>query len=174
MTGGNEDSGSQQNPGSASALRDASRNSDDTAASLLQGSTSVQGDSVRHGSPYISPALRSSLASPSSRESTPTHRHRVTVESLLRRPRSNPRTRTPMRYESPINPAAFHRDEASPERREGQRITVRPLAGAPVGTTIGARRVSRSVFFCRLLLIYAYLIVLLLLIRFVKYERGVQ
>jgi hypothetical protein len=74
-------------------------------------------------------------------ESTP--HARVTYESLARRPRSNPRTRTPMRYESPLNPDAFRRDQPSPERREGLRITVRPLAGAAVGMTLGGRRVSR-------------------------------
>jgi hypothetical protein len=75
---------------------------------------------ARSGSPFVSPA------------------------SLARRPRSNQRTRTPMRYESPVNPDAFRRDRPSPERREGQRITVRPLAGAAIGTTLGgrARRVS--------------------------------
>ena len=74
-------------------------------------------------------------------ESTP--QARVTYESLARRPRSNPRTRTPMRYESPLNPNAFRREQPSPERREGLRITVRPLAGAGVGTVLGGRRVSR-------------------------------
>jgi hypothetical protein len=94
-------------------------------------------ESRRGGSPYVSPALR-----PSSRESTP-NRHRVTIASLTRRPRSNPRTRTPMRYESPLDPEAFRRGEHSPQRIEAQRITVRPLAGAPVGSSLGARRVSR-------------------------------
>ena len=86
-------------------------------------------ESRRGGSPYVSPALR-----PSSRETTP-NRHRVTIASLTRRPRSNPRTRTPMRYESPLDPEAFRRGEHSPERIEAQRITVRPLAGleAPSG-----------------------------------------
>lgn len=72
-----------------------------------------------------------------------TSQARITYESLARRPRSNQRTRTPMRYESPLNPDAFRRDQPSPERREGLRITVRPLAGAAVGTTLGGRRVSR-------------------------------
>lgn len=119
------------------------RNGGSVEAVFMQGSTSGNEESTRHASPYLSPALRSSLlaASPNSRETTP-NRHRVTVESLLRRPRSNQRNRTPSRYESPLDPAAFRRDEPSPERVEGQRITVRPLAGAPVGTTLGARRVS--------------------------------
>jgi hypothetical protein len=70
---------------------------------------------ARSGSPFVSPA------------------------SLARRPRSNQRTRTPMRYESPLDPGAFRRDGPSPERREGQHITVRPLAGAAIGTTLGGR-----------------------------------
>ena len=59
---------------------------------------------------------------------------RLSYEELRDRPSSNPRTRTPMRYESPLNPNAF--------RTEGQRVTVRPLAGAAVGTTLVSRRVS--------------------------------
>lgn len=96
---------------------------------------------ARRASPYASPAVRSSLVN--SRESTPTQSRRVTIDSLLLRPRSNPRTRTPMRYESPLSPQAFRREDPSPERVEEQRRTVRPMAGAPlVGTTLGARRVS--------------------------------
>jgi hypothetical protein len=54
-----------------------------------------------------------------------------------------------MRYESPLNADAFRResleDEESP-RRESQRVTVRPLAGAVVGTTF---RVSNRVVLSR-------------------------
>jgi hypothetical protein len=70
----------------------------------------------------------------------------------LTRDGSNPRTRTPLRYESPLNPtdrnaaatSAAAAAVAVPLRTtmEGQRVTVRPLAGAAVGTTIGPRRVS--------------------------------
>lgn len=73
----------------------------------------------------------------------------------LTRDGSNPRTRTPLRYESPLNPPDRNATTATsttaaavvavaPLRttREGQRVTVRPLAGAAVGTTVGPRRVS--------------------------------
>ena len=76
----------------------------------------------------------------SSRENTPL---RITVESLTSRPRSNPRTRTPLRYESPLDPSEFRReslvyddDDTTPEAR---RITIRPLAGSAVGTVVTAR-----------------------------------
>lgn len=81
---------------------------------------------------------------PSSRESTPIQRV-VSYESLATRPRSNPRSRTPMRYESPLNADAFHRsaieNEEAETRPEGRRVTVRPLAGAAVGTALFTRRV---------------------------------
>lgn len=145
MTAGNEET--RQAAGGGNVIR--ADDDFDTVEVPLRGPTSGN-EEVRRGSPYVSPALRASLASPNSRESTP-NRHRVTIESLLRRPRSNPRSRTPMRYESPLSPNAFRRDEASPERTEGQRITVRPLAGATVGTTLGARRVSHVWGFLALL-----------------------
>jgi hypothetical protein len=62
---------------------------------------------------------------------------RVSYEELMDRPSSNPRTRTPMRYESPLNANAFR----PPNRIEGQRVTVRPLAGAAVGVSLPSRRV---------------------------------
>src|SRR3569832_1978069 len=34
----------------------------------------------------------------------------LTTEALSSRPRSNPRTRTPRRYESPLNPGEFRRE----------------------------------------------------------------
>jgi hypothetical protein len=76
----------------------------------------------------------------SSRENTPV---RVSIESLSRRPRSNPRSRTPMRYESPLDPGEFRReslvsDESSPAN-EGRRVTIRPLAGSAIGTTVTHR-----------------------------------
>ncbi|KAI2492343.1 actin [Fragilaria crotonensis] len=77
----------------------------------------------------------------------------------LTRDGSNPRTRTPLRYESPLNPpdrnattttsttaAAAAVVAVAPLRttREGQRVTVRPLAGAAVGTTVGPRRLQEA------------------------------
>jgi hypothetical protein len=86
---------------------------------------------LRRSSPSNYPVtrtLRLSEAEHSSRESTPLH---VTLEDLSMRPRSNPRSRTPMRLESPLNPNEFRReslgseDELTPTPR---RIAVRPLA----------------------------------------------
>ena len=57
------------------------------------------------------------------------------------RPRSNPRSRTPMRYESPLEPDAFTRRSPSPNNNNEdaalttRRITIRPMAGRAVGTT---------------------------------------
>lgn len=59
-----------------------------------------------------------------------------------RRPRSNPRSRTPMRYESPLDPDEFRRIRLQQEQQEGQneterpdarRITIRPNAGRAIG-----------------------------------------
>mmetsp|Transcript_1258 Transcript_1258/g.1916 ORF Transcript_1258/g.1916 Transcript_1258/m.1916 type:complete len:370 (-) Transcript_1258:2028-3137(-) len=60
----------------------------------------------------------------------------VYYEDLARRPRSNPRSRTPMRFESPLNANSFREVSPPAERREGQRISIRPLAGSAIGTSI--------------------------------------
>jgi hypothetical protein len=100
----------------------------------------------RRVSPLVMPTGR--ITNPAGSD-TPTAAS-LTYESLARRPRSNPRTRTPMRYESPLNANAFRRDNVSPEpsTREGQRVSLRPLAGAAIGTNLIARIVSkRSIFY---------------------------
>jgi hypothetical protein len=76
----------------------------------------------------------------------------LTAESLSNRPRSNPRNRTPRRYESPLDPDEFRlrRDQdgegdAHANENNGQqprRITIRPLAGTAVGTFPSSARVS--------------------------------
>jgi hypothetical protein len=105
---------------------------------------------VRRSSPFAALVSRAGVAISElvgSRESTPQQRRTtITYDSLMERPRSNPRTRTPMRYESPLSATAFRRgdpeDVSPPPRREGQRVTVRPLvAGVSVGS-IPVRRVS--------------------------------
>jgi hypothetical protein len=93
----------------------------------------------RRASPLISPRL---TRDPTSREGTP---GRVSFESLSSRPRSNVRTRTPMRAESPLNANAFRRVSPEASSREGQRVSVRPLAGATVGAVLQTQRVSSSV-----------------------------
>ncbi|CAB9526250.1 expressed unknown protein [Seminavis robusta] len=75
------------------------------------------------------------------RRTTPTSRrrqsHRVTYEDLVGRPRSNPRARTPMRYESPLEHGAFRnasREEEEPQDAfQPRTISIRPNAGLGVG-----------------------------------------
>ena len=57
------------------------------------------------------------------------------------RQQRNQHNRTPNRFESPLGAGASFRREAAASN-EGQRVTVRPLAGAAVGSTIVSRRVS--------------------------------
>jgi hypothetical protein len=90
---------------------------------------------MRHSSPLISIQTTGvRVTSPlAERNSSPSPLH-------LSRPRSNPRNRTPMRYESPLNADAF-----LPTNNEGRRITIRPMtAGRAVGTTMAAPRVSST------------------------------
>jgi hypothetical protein len=76
------------------------------------------------------------------RRVTPTPRrrqsNRVTYEDLVSRPRSNPRSRTPMRYESPLEHGAFRVNEAEevPQQEtsfQPRAISIRPGAGLGVG-----------------------------------------
>jgi hypothetical protein len=111
-----------------------------------QGNMTMSVASLRRSNAQVNPTRTLSLseAEHSSRESTPV---RVSAESLSRRPRSNPRVRTPMRYESPLDPDEFRRESLEPEEasappaNEGRRITIRNLAGSAVGTA-PVRRVS--------------------------------
>lgn len=57
----------------------------------------------------------------------------------LSRPRSNPRNRTPMRYESPLPTAARIPEED--DATEGRRITILPMAGSARGTNVASFRV---------------------------------
>ena len=132
-------------------------------------STGRSSHSLRHPSPslMIQPLMRPGPGS-ASRSATRTGSNpresgilrRLSYDELAR-DGSNPRTRTPMRYESPSNttnvnvnananapllrPATDRSSTAIAAQRttmEGQRVTVRPLAGAAVGTTLAPRRVS--------------------------------
>lgn len=94
--------------------------------------------------------IRITEAERSSRDNTP---NPITIEDLLHRPRSNPRTRTPMRYESPLESDAFRMERPTTDHNdnndnivnnvnntnnnynnEARRISIRPLAGSAVGT----------------------------------------
>jgi len=74
------------------------------------------------------------------------HSHRVTYEDLASRPRSNPRSRTPMRYESPLEHSAFrhgNHDNNEDAGSEARAISIRPTAGLGVGVVRAApERVS--------------------------------
>lgn len=116
-------------------------------------------EALRRSSPHVTPSrtLRLSEAEHalSSREGPSPLR--VAIEALSNRPRSNPRNRTPRRYESPLNPDEFRRVSVSDEYAETagievppledqplgssgpRRITIRPLAGSAVGTTVPTR-----------------------------------
>jgi hypothetical protein len=100
---------------------------------------------MRRSSPLVRPSAPPSLLL---EPLTPSPLRSSTVSPLrLTRPRSNPRNRTPMRYESPLNSNAFRIDEEPRPNRatEGQRITIRPLAGSAVGATVPTGRVSSLV-----------------------------
>jgi hypothetical protein len=102
------------------------RNSTDAAlavAAALRRSTEL----LSNGSPTRT--LRITASEKSSRDNTPTP---ITLEDLSRRPRSNPRSRAPMRYESPLNSDALRAVSPSPVYEEPRRNTVRPLADAVV------------------------------------------
>lgn len=83
--------------------------------------------------------------SPARRRGTPTaaaanrrrNRHQVTYEDLVSRPRSNPRSRTPMRYESPLEHGAFTNNDTDNNGEDassqGTAISIRPTAGLGVG-----------------------------------------
>jgi hypothetical protein len=82
---------------------------------------------------YPTRTIRITEAERSSRDNTPNPIH---IGDLLSRPRSNPRTRTPMRYESPLESNAFRieRGNSNTETTESSRISIRPTAGSAVGT----------------------------------------
>jgi hypothetical protein len=108
-------------------------NSTDTAlavAAALRRSTELLNSG---GSPTRT--LRITASEQSSRDNTPTP---ITLEDLSRRPRSNPRSRAPMRYESPLNSDALRAVSPSPVHEEPRRNTVRPMADARVASGIGS------------------------------------
>jgi hypothetical protein len=95
---------------------------------------------MRHSSP---------IDRPSSNQPSPmTVRNSSPASMDLSRPRSNPRNRTPMRFESPLGSNAFQIPEGEEERvpntNEGRRITILPMAGSARGTNIANFRVSQT------------------------------
>jgi hypothetical protein len=95
---------------------------------------------MRHSSP---------IDRPSSNQPSPlTVRNSSPSPMDLSRPRSNPRNRTPMRFESPLGSDAFQipegEEETVPNTNEGRRITILPMAGSARGTNIANFRVSQT------------------------------
>jgi hypothetical protein len=95
---------------------------------------------MRHSSP---------IDRPSSNQPSPlTVRNSSPSPMDLSRPRSNPRNRTPMRFESPLGSNAFQipegEEETVPNTNEGRRITILPMAGSARGTNIANFRVSQT------------------------------
>jgi hypothetical protein len=128
-------------------LSDASRQSRSTANAELNNSTDTalavaaalrrSTELLNRGSPTRT--LRITASEKSSRDNTPTP---ITLEDLSRRPRSNPRSRAPMRYESPLSSDALRAVSPSPVHEEPRRSTVRPLADATVAGGMGSTRES--------------------------------
>ena len=96
---------------------------------------------MRHSSPI------DRLNQPNGNPSPITMRNSSPSPIGLSRPRSNPRNRTPMRYESPLPTAAFripeeqHDDQGGHFTTEGRRITILPMAGSARGTNVPNLRV---------------------------------
>jgi CRISPR/Cas system-associated endoribonuclease Cas2 len=76
--------------------------------------------------------------------SDPNHISRLVDVAQHHRPRSNPRSRTPMRFESPLAPDSFREPSPSPERPETRRVTIRPFAGHAIGTVPGSSSISEE------------------------------
>ena len=91
---------------------------------------------MRHSSPLVMTAGRTNVASPlGERNGSPS-------PLRLNRPRSNPRNRTPNRANEEEPERVERRVAERQETMEGRRITIRPMAGAAVGTNIAGTRVS--------------------------------
>jgi hypothetical protein len=120
---------------------------DSNAIFIIPPNRAVGGTPIRRSSPaaILIPSRPNSIGRNNANTSNPRDGllRRVSYEELMDRPSSNPRTRTPMRYESPLNATAFRPNNlfSLPNRTEGQRVTVRPLAGAAIGTSLPSRRV---------------------------------
>eukprot|EP00521_Asterionellopsis_glacialis_P006276 CAMPEP_0195281216 /NCGR_PEP_ID=MMETSP0707-20130614/627_1 /TAXON_ID=33640 /ORGANISM="Asterionellopsis glacialis, Strain CCMP134" /LENGTH=586 /DNA_ID=CAMNT_0040340085 /DNA_START=82 /DNA_END=1842 /DNA_ORIENTATION=- len=83
------------------------------------------------------------------RSTTPTSASSSLYHSILNRPRSNPRSRTPMRTESPLNANAFrrdsiHEDDNDEEQHPQQQSTATTHHTIPTATLVSTRTGSRS------------------------------
>jgi hypothetical protein len=94
---------------------------------------------MRHSSPLVTTGARAvvSVASPLAER-----RNGSPSPLRLNRPRSNPRNRTPNRAVEEEPERVERRVAQRQEITEGRRITIRPMAGAAVGTNMTGTRVS--------------------------------
>jgi hypothetical protein len=93
---------------------------------------------------HFSPPRQDRRGTPTTSASRRRQQRPLYYEDVANRPRSNPRTRTPMRFESPMEHDAFRRTtssdsaenggEHSAPQNEARRITIRPMAGSAVGS----------------------------------------
>lgn len=124
-----------------------------TDSNIRRPASTLSVASLRRTSPLHTPTrtLRLTEAEHLARNAGPPP---VTLASLASRPRSNPRSRTPMRYESPLNPDEFRREplttaaeqqeqSSTPEGGSRRIITIRPSAGLAVGS-IAATRIDEK------------------------------
>lgn len=110
---------------------------------------------MRHSSPFTARGGESGAVISSTASSTLTER--TTSPSLLLRPRSNPRTRTPMRYAAVMGGSGGDDSGGTAPRpgggaAAGTGITIRPNAGRAVGTTLRSRPLVRGGVFIPVLL----------------------
>ncbi|KAL3906347.1 MAG: hypothetical protein SGARI_004043, partial [Bacillariaceae sp.] len=96
---------------------------------------------MRHSSPLVRTSARAS----GSGVSSPLADRTGSPSPLrLNRPRSNPRNRTPNRATEEQPERVERRVSQRQESTEGQRITIRPMAGAAVGTNMAGTRIRET------------------------------
>ena len=113
----------------------------ESSSSSLNARGALSVATLRRSSSHLTPTRTLALSEveqqllASARETSPSI---VAVQALQARPRSNQRTRTPRRYESPLEPGAFRRG-SSPEH--GEAVEVQPRVVLHVGDR-GTQRTS--------------------------------
>mmetsp|Transcript_12103 Transcript_12103/g.22502 ORF Transcript_12103/g.22502 Transcript_12103/m.22502 type:complete len:465 (+) Transcript_12103:74-1468(+) len=118
----------------------------------MENESSMEELLLRHSSPLV---LASRSGQPGVTSPLTTERNSSPSPLRLNRPRSNPRNRTPNRVVDDEQPQQRPRQQqvAVEERRvvqrqavtnEGRRITIRPMAGAAVGTNMAGTRIRET------------------------------
>lgn len=136
-------------PAAVGTAASAENNADTSTAPRSTTSTLTVASLRRSNShAHHSPTRVLRLTEQEERARTPPARNLSSL-TLNHRPRSNPRTRTPRRAESPLDPNALRREDAAsiPRQQQPRTITIRPHAGSAVGS-LPTLRVRQSYFFC--------------------------